>query len=432
VPSDHKLVITPARHLRGRLRVPGDKSISHRYVLLAGQAQGTTEITNLAPGQDVAASLGAIEVLGAAVDRLAAGTVRVRGRGIEALRPPPTPIDAANSGTTLRLLTGIVSGMAGATVTLTGDASLSRRPMQRVIDPMHAMGARIRSADGRPPLVVSGASLTAVTWCPSVPSAQVKSAVLLAGLRAAGTTRVREPAATRDHTERAFPAFGLELQVEGLEVAVRGGQRPQAPENGLHVPGDPSSAAAWACAAAALPGSRVVLEHVSVNPRRIAFLQVLERMGARVSVTVDGEAVGEPIGTVVVEHGGHESTSIAPGEVPSLIDELPVLAARAALGGRLEVAGAGELRVKESDRITALVQGLRALGVAAEERPDGFVIDGGTPPTGGTAGAAHDHRLVMAFALVGLGAHGPTAITGADVVSVSYPRFAEDLVRLTA
>ncbi len=425
-------VVSPARRVHGNMRVPGDKSISHRYVLLAGLAAGTTDISDLAPGEDGAATRRAVEALGVGVKRLYDGAVRFRGGGgVARWRSPAGPIDAANSGTTLRLLTGILASMPGGVVTLTGDASLSTRPMQRVIDPLVAMGATIRSTGGRPPLTIHGAALAGITWAMPVPSAQVKSAVLLAGLHATGTTAVREPAATRDHTERVFPVFGLHLTVTNLEVAVQGGQQAQAPATPLRVPGDPSSAAVWACAAAALPGSAVAIHGVSVNPRRIAFLRILERMGARITVETDDERAGEPIGTIRVIHDSHAPTTIAPSEVPGIIDELPVLAARAALGSRLEVSGAGELRVKESDRISALVRGLRALGVDAEERPDGFVIDGTSPPAGGTADAAHDHRLVMAFALVGLGARTPTTISGAHVVAVSYPGFAEDLVKLT-
>jgi 3-phosphoshikimate 1-carboxyvinyltransferase len=274
--------------------------------------------------------------------------------------------------------------------------------------------------------------LHGIRWVSPVASAQVKSAILFAGLQAAGTTTIVEPLATRDHTERALPAFGLNCHVDGLAVSVEGGQQATAPAGRLTVPGDPSSAAVWAAAAAALPGSSVVLEGVGLNPHRLGFLGALERMGAVVERIEDGQATGEPVGRLRVAHGGHLATSIGAAEVPSLIDELPVLAARAALGGRLDVTGAGELRVKESDRITALVTGFRALGVDAEELADGFVIDGSRRPTGGTADAAGDHRLVMAFALVALGASHPSTITDAGVVAVSYPTFERDLRALVA
>jgi 3-phosphoshikimate 1-carboxyvinyltransferase len=340
-------------------------------------------------------------------------------------------LDAGNSGTTMRLLAGALAG-CGFRSTLTGDASLRRRPMQRVIDPLTAMGATIISRNGRAPLEIQGGGLTAIDWQSPVASAQVKSAILFAGLSAAGRTSVREPLPTRDHTERLFPAFGLDVTTRDGVTSVEGGQTARAPARPLLVPGDPSAAAVWAAAAAALPGSAIRITRVGLNPLRLGFVAALERMGALVTVEQAGDAPGEPVGTLQVVTGAHRHVEIAPDEVPALIDELPVLAAAAALGGSLSVHGAGELRLKESDRITALVTGFRALGVQADERPDGFVIDGSRRPTGGVADAAHDHRLVMAFAVVGLGASGPTTILGADVVDVSYPGFAADLAALTA
>jgi 3-phosphoshikimate 1-carboxyvinyltransferase len=261
----------------------------------------------------------------------------------------------------------------------------------------------------------------------------VKSAVLVAGLSADGATTVTEPAATRDHTERVFPTFGLHLEVNGLSVEVRGQQHAVAPSDPLIVAGDPSSAAVWACAAAARPGSDVRLENVCLNPRRLGFVRVLQALGARVDLDQNGERAGEPVGTIRVRHEGAGNAVVAAPDVPDVIDELPVLAACAALGGSLSVSGASELRVKESDRISALVTGLRGLGVEADERPDGFEVRSGSrAPRGGQADAAGDHRLVMAFAIVALGATGPTRITGADAVAVSYPDFARDLAGLTS
>jgi len=304
------------------------------------------------------------------------------------------------------------------------------------------MGAAIGSRDGRAPLVIRGGNLTPITWRSPVASAQVKSAIMLAGLSAAGRTIVVEPAATRDHTERAFPTFGLSSSTVtdpavigptgATAVSVDGGQRATAPGDVLHVPGDPSTAAVWAATAAALPGSSVELLGVCLNPLRLGFIRALERMGAIIEIDVTSEIGSEQVGTIRVRHGSHRSTVIDHAEVPSLIDELPVLAARAALGGGLEVSGAEELRVKESDRISALVTGFRALGVSADERPDGFVIDGTRQPRGGIADAAHDHRLVMAFTLVSLGALTPSTVTDAGAVAVSYPDFARDLARLSA
>lgn len=426
------LQVSPIRALSGHLAVPGDKSISHRYVLLGGLAEGRTSISHLSPGADVRASLECMAALGAGVQHHPGGRVVITGWGARGPAAPDTPLDCMNSGTTMRLLAGLLAGWP-VTATLGGDASLSRRPMGRIIEPLAAMGARITSSDGRAPLTVQGGRLAAMRWAVPVASAQVKSAILLAGLRADGDTELAEPAPTRDHTERAFPLFGLRCRVDGLQVTVGGGQRAQAPAATLHVPGDPSSAAVWAAAAAALPGSRITLTGVALNPRRLGFVTALARLGADIAVTPVSVLGGEPVGTITVAYRDCLDTAITPDEVPGLIDELPVLAACAAHGRRLEVRGAAELRVKESDRITALVTGLRQLGVHADEFPDGFLIDGRRGrPAGGRAGAVHDHRLVMAFTLVALGAAGPSTIDDADSVAVSYPAFADDLRSLTA
>jgi 3-phosphoshikimate 1-carboxyvinyltransferase len=304
--------------------------------------------------------------------------------------------------------------------------------MRRIIAPLEQMGARVESTDGHPPLTVRGTRLRAIAFAPDTPSAQVKSAVLLAGLHAEGTTAVREPAATRDHTERAVAAFGGRVHVDGLNVSVAGGQRLQG--RNLTVPGDFSSAAFWLVAAAALPGSRVEVEDVGLNPTRTALLDVLRRFGARVTVTVALSDAGEPRGNVTVEHDRVHPVVIAPAEVPLLIDELPAIAALAAHGAAVEVAGASELRVKESDRIAALVAGLRALGIDADERPDGFIagVAGARRSTGGTADAHGDHRMAMALAIAALSAERPSTIEGAEVVGVSYPGFFETLNRLVA
>lgn len=396
-------------------------------------AEGDTALAHLSPGADVHASLGCVEALGARVTRHDAGIVTVRGWGVDGPRPATTPLDCLNSGTTMRLLLGVLAGYP-ISATLTGDDSLSSRPMRRVLDPLTAMGAHCASREGRAPVTVTGGSLQAIDWRPEVASAQIKSAILLAGLRAAGTTRVLEPAATRDHSERAFPLFGLRCAVggiDGLQVSVDGGQQAVAPATTLHVPGDPSSAAVWAAMAASLPGSWIELVDVALNARRLGFVAALQRLGARVSVVETHALGGEPVGTITVEYADCHDTTIDAAEVPGLIDELPILAACAAHGRRLEVRGAEELRVKESDRIAALVTGLRALGVAAEEFPDGFAIDGRAGrPRGGHADAVHDHRLVMAFTLVALGSTGETTIQSADAIAVSYPGFWDDLARL--
>lgn len=426
------LSLSPIQTLTGRLTVPGDKSISHRCVLLGAAASGTTRVRGLSGGADVQASLACVARLGATWDRQADGTITITGWGHAGPQSPASELDCVNSGTTMRLMAGLLSGYP-VTVTLIGDASLSRRPMARVLEPLTRMGAGGATHDGRPPLTISGGALRGIDWTSPVASAQLKSAVMLAALRATGTTRVTEPVPTRDHSERVFPLFGLTAAVSGATVTVPGGQQAVAPAETIAVPGDPSSAATWAAAASAIPGSDITITGVCLNPRRTASLDALRRMGACIDVTHEADLGGEPVGTIRVRHGLRQDTTIGGDEVPGLIDELPVLAASAAHGARLEVHDAEELRVKESDRISALVAGLRALGVHAEEFPDGFLVDGRAGrPSGGTADAAHDHRLVMAFAIVALGASGASTIQGADVVSVSYPDFVVDLHRLSA
>jgi 3-phosphoshikimate 1-carboxyvinyltransferase len=425
-------VIAPARSVRGRIQVPGDKSISHRYAILAALADGRSTITNYAPGGDCQSTLACLAALGVTIARDAgsAGRVSIVGRGLGGLQPPSTALDCGNSGTTMRLMAGVLAAHPFE-VTLVGDASLSRRPMRRVMAPLTEMGARFEATNGdRPPLSVHGARLHAVQYRPDVPSAQVKSAVLLAGLHADGTTEVTEPAATRDHTERALAAFGAPPVVEGRRIAVTGGSRLEARE--LRVPGDLSSAAFPAVAAAALPGSDVTVEGVGLNPSRAAILNLLRRFGASVEADIAEHGAGEPVGTIRVRHAGLEAVDVLPLEVPEIIDELPVLAALATFGGGMAVSGAGELRVKESDRISALVGGLRAMGADADERPDGFVIRPTRRLTGGEVDAHGDHRLAMAFAIAALGATGPTSIAGAEVVAVSYPGFFADLDQLRA
>lgn len=411
--------------------MPGDKSVSHRYVMLGAIARGVTTLTDLSPGADVASSIRCFQDLGVDIRLTSPNGARITGRGWNGLIQTKALLDAGNSGTTLRLAAGLVAGRP-MTTSFIGDESLSRRPMNRVIAPLEAMGARITSTSGRAPITVHGGALTGIHWKPPIPSAQVKSALMLAALSARGETVIEEFLPTRDHSERAFPAFGLDVRVAADGVRVAGGQEASAPDGVLQVPGDPSSAAVWAASAAAITGSSIQVEGVLLNPRRLGFIEALRQMGADVETSVQAQQGGELVGTIRVKHGSHSHGRITGADVPDLIDELPVLAARAALGGSLEVTGAEELRVKESDRISALVTGLRALGVSADERPDGFVIDGSRQPRGGVANACGDHRLVMAFALVGLGAAATTTIEGADVVGVSYPGFARDLASLTA
>jgi 3-phosphoshikimate 1-carboxyvinyltransferase len=429
--SSQVATVTPARRLRGRLRVPGDKSISHRYAILAGLADGRSTLSNYAPGADCGSTLACLQALGVEISEGSAGAVTVMGRGMGRLRSPSASLDCGNSGTTMRLLAGVLAGHP-FDATLTGDPSLSRRPMRRVTAPLERMGAAFDTVDGHAPLTVRGGRLRGIDLRMETPSAQVKSAVLLAGLHAEGSTSVTEPAATRDHTERALAAFGGRAYVDGLTVRVDSGQRLHG--RSLTVPGDLSSAAFWLIAAAGIPGSRVEVEDVGLNPTRTGLFAILRRFGARLTVEPINTAVqeaGEPRGTVTVEHDRTEALRIAPDEVPGLIDELPAIAALAAHGGDVTVTGAGELRVKESDRIAALVAGFRALGLDADEHDDGFSVHGGrTRPRGGVADAQGDHRMAMAFAIAALAADGPSTIRGADAVAISYPAFFDTLERL--
>ncbi|HEX4348654.1 MAG TPA: 3-phosphoshikimate 1-carboxyvinyltransferase [Vicinamibacterales bacterium] len=421
--------VTPARRVRGRITVPGDKSISHRYALVASLADGESTLLNYSSGADCHSTLRCLRGLGVEVNETGAA-ISLMGRGFGGFRSPSANLDAGNSGTTMRMLAGILAGQR-FTATMVGDESLSRRPMRRVMEPLGRMGARIDATEGHPPLTVHGSPLQGIAFTPETPSAQVKSAMLFAGLYADGATSVTEPAETRDHTERAFQAFGLHADISGRTITVRGGQR--ATPCTLTVPGDFSSAAFWMVAAASLPGSRVEIDNVGLNPTRTALVGVLRRFGARVELYDAGVAAGEPHGLIVVEGDRTGSVEIAPSEVPGLIDELPAIAALAAHGGEVIIRGAGELRVKESDRISVLVKGFRALGINAEEQgADGLVVHGSGAPSGGVADASGDHRMAMAFAVAALSASKPSTIEGADAVAISYPTFFETLERLVA
>jgi 3-phosphoshikimate 1-carboxyvinyltransferase len=418
-------LVRPARAVRGALRVPPDKSISHRYALFAALADGPTAIAGYSTGADCQSTLGVLEALGVSVTRTATAAgqdVRIAGRPA-GFAAPFGPLDCGNSGTTMRLVSGLLASQPFSSV-LVGDASLTSRPMRRVMTPLAAMGAALTAGEGgRPPLHITGAPLHGITHTPEVPSAQIKSAVLLAGLRARGTTTVREPAPTRDHTERGLAAFGVAItRTAGGDISVEGGAR-LAGGLSIAVPGDPSATAFLAVAAAGLPGSRIDIEDVGLNPTRIALFDVLRRAGADVTTDVTGDWHGEPVGRVRIATGERLDVVVTPEEVPLLIDELPALAALATFGGSIVVTGAAELRVKESDRISALVAGLRAMGADVDEFPDGFAVRGSRRLTGGVVDARHDHRLAMSFAVAALGATHPTEIHGAEVAAVSFPGF---------
>ncbi len=411
--------------------MPGDKSISHRAALFGAIAEGVTEVQGYLESDDCLRSLAAIEALGAEVTQKGPGHYRIAGIGVGGLREPADVIDCGNSGTTARLLIGLVAGRPFWTF-ITGDASLRGRPMQRVADPLARMGATIvgRADGGRLPLAIRGRDpLRAITYESPIASAQVKSAVLLAGLSANGPVSVIEPAASRDHTERMLRQFGARLHVEERTVTIR--QGPLA-ASVVTVPGDISSAAFLLVAGLIGPQARIAVTRVGLNPTRTGILDVLQSMDARLSVTVEPGNDGEPLGTVTVETSGLRGATIGGALVPRLIDEVPVLVVAAALArGRSEIRDAGELRVKESDRIAALARELGRMGARLSERPDGLVIDGGARLRGAVVSSGGDHRIAMALAVAGLVAEGETIVEDTECIATSFPRFAATLNALT-
>jgi len=413
--------VRPARNLAGSLRLPGDKSISHRYALLGALARGVTELENFSRGADCASTLGCLRALGCAIEHQG-GNVRVQGRGPQ-LETPAGDLDCGNSGSTMRMLAGILAGQNFASV-LVGDESLSRRPMQRVATPLHQMGAQISGSEGfRPPLRIQGAPLRGISYHMPVASAQVKSALLFAGLLAEGQTEVEEPLRTRDHSELALRAFGAQVTRSGNRCSLAGGQKLEAIR--AAVPGDISSAAFFLCAAAIFPESNLVVDGVLLNPTRAAILDVLTGMGVRISVLDIEEHHGELVGTVQVRHAGRvRGARIAGAQSAALIDELPVLAALAPYTeDGIEIRDARELRVKESDRIAAMAENLRAMGAEVEVREDGLRIAGQQPLHGAEVDSFGDHRIAMASAVAALGASGELRIRNAAVVDISYPGF---------
>ncbi len=416
--------IEPAlRPLQGRVVPPGDKSIAHRAVLFNAAAAGRARLENVPEGGDVRASIRAVAALGAKVE-CCGGRWTIEGRALR-FKPPRGPIDCGNSGTTMRLLMGLLAGQKFE-ATLDGDDSLRRRPMERVAEPLRAMGADIETTRGRAPVRVCGARLHPTVAHLPVASAQVKTALLLAGLQADGRTEVHEPARSRDHSERMLAAMGVEIERRGLTVAVRGPAVPRAMD--VSVPGDPSSAAFLIVAATLVPGSDLVVERVCLNPTRTGFLDVLMRMGARIETAVEGHSGGEPWGSVRARASALRAVEIEGDEIPRTIDEIPVLAVAAACAeGTTHIRDASELRVKESDRIATTARLLAALGVEVEERADGLSIAGGRLRGPARADAQGDHRIAMAAAVAGLAASGPVEIAGVEAVSVSYPNFFEHL-----
>jgi 3-phosphoshikimate 1-carboxyvinyltransferase len=414
------ITIRPARGLSGVVRLPGDKSISHRYAMLGGIAEGDTRLENYSTGADCASTLGCMRALGVEWEK-DKGSILIHGKGPK-LQAPKASLDCGNSGSTIRMLSGILAGQ-NFTSELSGDESLSRRPMARIIKPLEEMGAKISAQEGgRPPLKLTGGSLKAIEYKMPVASAQVKTCLLHAGLFADGETRIHEPIRTRDHGEVALRAFGAEVNQNGDQVRIQGGQK-------LHgiqavVPGDISSAAFFLCAAALFPGSDLIVNSLLMNPTRARLLDVLISMGLEIGVTQLEEQHGELIGSLDVHGRSLKGGNLSGGDSAALIDEVPVLAAIAPYSENgIEIRDAAELRVKESDRIVSIVTNLRAMGAVVEERPDGVKIPGKQKLRGAELDSFGDHRIAMAFAVAGLRAEGETTIHRADAAVISYPEF---------
>ncbi|RYD39390.1 MAG: 3-phosphoshikimate 1-carboxyvinyltransferase, partial [Verrucomicrobiaceae bacterium] len=418
--------------LHAEFTVPGDKSMSHRAAILGGLSNGVCTVRNFLPSEDCVNTLNAMKALGApheVLDELPGyGPVnlRIHGQSMK-LKEPSAPIDCGNAGTGMRLLAGLVAGQDFPTE-LFGDASLSSRPMGRITVPLGQMGANIETRGEKPgcaPLYIHPAKLNPITYNMPVASAQVKSAVLLAGMFTEGKTTVIQPAETRDHTERMLASFRVSTRREGNAISIFGGQVPESCD--FTVPGDISSAAFWLVAAAALPGSRLLIKDVGLNPTRTAILKVLSRMGAHMTEIVH-KSEGEPMGNIEIHGAELNGTTLFLEEIPNLIDEIPVIAVAAALAkGKTIIRNAKELRVKETDRITTVVDGLRAMGADVEEFEDGMEITGGKPLHAATIDSCGDHRIAMAFAIAGLFAQGETIIRNTECVNTSYPGFAHHL-----
>jgi 3-phosphoshikimate 1-carboxyvinyltransferase len=414
----------------GTIRVPGDKSISHRSLILASLADGESRIRGILDSEDVHATAEALRALGAAIPPLA-NDMRVIGAGLRGLRPPRRALDCRNSGTTTRLLAGVVAAHPFS-ARFEGDASLSKRPMKRVAEPLTYMGAQFdfEHGDGLP-MTVHGVDLRSIDWDTRVSSAQVKSAILLAGLVSGVEVRVTEKSPSRDHTERMLRAMGADVETDGNQVCLRPARRLAPIE--IDVPADPSSAAFFVALASLAGGGELTLTDVCLNPTRTGFLEAMTRMGAQIDRTASASSGGEEVGSVRIRPARLRSTRITEAEVPTLIDELPLLACIAAGAGvDLEITGAAELRVKESDRISAVVQNLRAVGADAEELPDGLRVHASRHGLSGTIDPRSDHRIAMAFGILSAASGNHITVTNPECVAVSYPRFWEDLRRVLA
>ncbi len=420
--------ISPAKSISGAVRLPGDKSISHRYAMLAAIAEGTSKLENYSTGADCHSTLGCLQTMGVTV-REEGSTVYVEGVGLDGLKAPGKTLDAGNSGSTIRMMSGILAAQRFASE-IAGDESLSRRPMARIMKPLAEMGAAITARDGQyPPLQITGKPLKAIEYALPVPSAQVKTCVLLAGLYAQGKTIVREPIRTRDHTELALREFGAELVIQGREIHLQ--NRPRLKARELTVPGDLSSAAFFLVAALLVPESNLVITNVGLNPTRSSLLDFLTSMGAQVSVLNLGQSGGELVGDILVRKSRLIGGVIEKALTASLIDEIPVLAVLGAVSEEgLTVRDAAELRIKETDRIATVAENFQRMGVTMEVTPDGFHVPGKQRLMAATTDSFGDHRIAMAFAVAGLAADGECTVNGAEAASVSFPEFFELLEQI--
>ncbi len=420
---------TKASPLRGELSIPGDKSISHRSIMFGSLAKGTTEITNFLQGADCLSTIACFEKMGIGIENNG-DSVIVHGNGLFGLKKPDTILDCGNSGTTTRLISGILAAQ-DFDVTLTGDDSIKKRPMKRIMDPLSHMGADIRSLEGNgcAPLAITGKRLYGIHYTSKVASAQVKSAILLAGLYADGETKVTEPYVSRNHSEIMLKYFGADVSTEGTTASIRPAKELYG--NRIVVPGDISSAAFFIAAGLLVPGSEILLKHVGINPTRDGILSVCRDMGADITLLNKNTDSGEPTADILVKSSTLHGTEIGGSIIPTLIDELPVIAAMACFAeGETIIRDAGELKVKESNRIEVMVRNLSAMGADVTETEDGMIIRGGRPLHGAVIDSKLDHRIAMTFAVAGLCAEGETEIKGAECVNISYPGFYQDLERL--
>lgn len=412
--------------LKGEIQVPGDKSISHRAVMLGSLAKGTTRITGFLQGADCLSTISCFEKMGVSIENTG-DTVLVHGRGMRGLEKPEGVLDCGNSGTTMRLISGILSAQ-DFDVTLTGDASIQKRPMKRIMDPLSRMGADIESLPGNgcAPLYIQGRPLTGIHYASPVASAQVKSSVLLAGLYADGETAVTEPSLSRDHTERMLGLFGADIASEGTTARITPARELFAAD--IQVPGDISSAAYFIAAGLIVPGSQILIKNVGINPTRAGILEVCRKMGGDIRMLNRNEGRGEPTADLLVTHSSLKGTVIEGDIIPTLIDELPVIAAMACFAeGETIIRDASELKVKESNRIAVMAQNLTAMGAQVRETEDGLRILGGRPLHGAVIDSHDDHRIAMTFAVAALCSQGETKIQGRECVNISYPAFYKDL-----